>query len=173
MSENKKPDSAKVQEGSFEVIKPPDTISKRVKLGGPNAVNLEGLATSDEKFVAKVAANYLEYFKNDLEVISKAFASLMASPSSAEAKNAIFTASHDVKGQAGSFGYDLITDIADHLCRFIEKTDKIEKKHLEVIGFHVEAMKIAEAKAMKGNGGPAGQKLMAGLRGVVAKVGTT
>jgi len=154
----------------FEVIKPPDTLSKRVKIGGPNAVKLDGLADSDASFIDNVAANYLAYFKEDLKVLSVAFAKLKGAPDNSEIREEVFTAAHDIKGQAGSFGYDLITDMANSLCRFIEKLSTIEKKHLEVIGFHVEAMKIAESKEMKGNGGPAGQKLMDGLKGVVEKV---
>ena len=165
--ENRGPDSG------FEVIKPPDTLSARVKLNGPNAVKTEGLEMSDDGFIEKVAANYLEYFKKDLKMLSTAFVQLSKSPENKEAREAVFNASHDIKGQAGSFGYILITDIANHLCRFLEKVDVIEKKHLDVIGFHVEAMKIAEAKNMKGNGGPAGQKLLDGLKGVVAKLGAT
>lgn len=154
----------------FEVIKPPDTLSKRVKIGGPNAVKLDGLADSDTSFIDNVAANYLAYFKEDLKVLSAAFAKLKDAPGDSEIREEVFTAAHDIKGQAGSFGYDLITDMANSLCRFLEKLSTLEKKHLEVVSFHVEAMKIAEAKEMKGNGGPAGQKLLAGLKGVVEKV---
>jgi len=163
----------KSQNSGFEVIRPPDTLSSRVKLDGPNAVKMEGPQMNDDGFIEKVAANYLEYFREDLKVLSASFAQLSKSPENEEAREAVFNASHDIKGQAGSFGYDLITDIANHLCRFIEKIDAIEKKHLDVIGFHVEAMKIAEAKNMKGNGGPAGQKLLDGLKGVVAKLGAS
>ena len=173
MSDLKKSKSESGQDQSFEVIKPPDTISKRVKLGGPNAVKLEGLTANEEQFVESIASNYLEFFRKDLQILSGAFVSLASAPQSNEAKETIYTASHDIKGQAGSFGFDLITGIADQLCRFIESLETIEKKHLEVIGFHVEAMKIAESKEMKGNGGPAGQKLLEGLRGVVTKVENT
>jgi|GEM_PF-3886913 len=97
----------------FEVIKPPDTLSKRVKIGGPNAVKLDGLADSDASFIDNVAANYLAYFKEDLKVLSVAFAKLKGAPDNSEIREEVFTAAHDIKGQAGSFGYDLITDMAN------------------------------------------------------------
>ena len=159
-----------LQEGAFEVIHVPDIISERVMLNGPNAVDVDALDKMDMAFVEKISNNYLAFFHDDLEALKAAFSSLSEDRQNREKIEHLYTISHDIKGQAGSFGFDLITAIADLLCSSIENMDAIGDKQLEIIGFHVEAMRIAEMKKMKGMGGPAGEKLFVGLQGVVSKV---
>lgn len=156
----------------FEVIKVPDIVSKRVVENGPSAVNVEDLDRMDALFLEKISANYLEFFRDDLEELKGAFSILRADRENKKNIEVLYNISHDIKGQAGSFGYDLITAIADLLCSSIAKMETIGDKQLEIIGFHVEAMRIAEMKQMKGLGGAAGEKLLAGLRGVIEKVMT-
>ena len=154
----------------FEVIKVPDIVSKRVAANGPNAVKVEDLDRMDILFLEKISANYLEFFRDDLEELKGAFSALSADREDKKNVEVLYNISHDIKGQAGSFGYDLITSIADLLCSSIAKMETIGDKQLETIGFHVEAMRIAEMKQMKGSGGIAGEKLLSGLRGVIEKV---
>ena len=158
------------QDNEFEIVKVPDMISKRVVLDGPNAINVKNLDQIDMEFVKKISHNYLAFFCDDLEELKLAFSALGEDRGNRGKIDLLYNISHDIKGQAGSFGYDLITGIADLLCSSIEKMESVGSKQLEIIGFHVEAMRIAEMKKMKGTGGPAGEKLLAGLRDVVTKV---
>jgi len=161
------------QKQPFKVVRVPDLISKRAILDGPNAVNVKDLDRLDAEFVKKLSVNYLTFFRDDLEDLKAAFSALGDDRENKAKIDVLYTMSHDIKGQAGSFGYDLITAIADLLCSSIEKMESIGDKQLEVIGFHVEAMRIAEMKKMKGMGGPAGEKLLGGLEGAVAKFMST
>jgi len=154
----------------FEVVKVPDLVSKRVVANGPNAVKIEDLDHMEALFLEKISANYLDFFRDDLEELKGAFSILSADRGNKKNIELLYNISHDIKGQAGSFGYDLITAIADLLCSSIAKMETIGDKQLEIIGFHVEAMRIAEMKRMKGAGGAAGEKLLSGLRGVIEKV---
>jgi len=159
-----------LQEEAFEVIRVPDIVSGRVELNGPNAVDVDALDQMDALFIEKISNNYLMFFHDDLEALKAAFLALSEDRQNRERIEHLYTISHDIKGQAGSFGFDLITAIADLLCSSIENMESIGDKQLEIIGFHVEAMRIAEMKKMKGMGGPAGEKLLTGLRGVVSKI---
>ena len=83
----------------------------------------------------------------------------------------IFRVAHEIKGQGGSFGYDLMTLIGNQLCHFVEELAEAGPSEVEVIGLHLDALKLVMAKQMRGDGGRAGQALLQGLEKVVSKVG--
>ena len=66
--------------------------------------------------------SYLEWVVEDLKKIEQAISALeSASGDKKEEMNGVFQVSRDIKGQGGSFGYDLMTAIGNELCRFIKK----------------------------------------------------
>jgi hypothetical protein len=82
----------------------------------------------------------------------------------------VFQVSHDIKGQGGSFGYDLMTAIANELCRLIEKADTITDSEVEAVKIHIDSLKLVIGEDMKGQGGKAGEKMLAGLQQVCDKL---
>ena len=77
---------------------------------------------------------------------------------------------HDMKGQGGSFGYDLMTILGNDLCRFIEGKKTASDVDIEVIDLYISTMQIVISKRMSGDGGPAGNEVLTGLAAVVAKI---
>ena len=65
----------------------------------------------------------------------------------------VFNVSHNIKGQAGSFGYDIFTQIADRLCRIIENLDGIKSKELKVIELCALSMQLIVAQSGKNSAG--------------------
>ncbi len=82
----------------------------------------------------------------------------------------IFQIVHDIKGQGGSFGYQMMTEIGTHLCRFVESLESANPEEIGVVELHVDALRLVIADNMKGDGGAAGVSLFKGLEMVVAKV---
>ncbi|MFQ5618447.1 MAG: Hpt domain-containing protein [Rhodospirillales bacterium] len=156
-------------EPKAEVITPPDTLKKKVKIGGPGAVDLDTLNRA-EAVIADMTDNYVEWAASDLAKIHQALEDLKAGKT--ERKDAlarIFQLSHDMKGQGGSFGYTLMTILGGNLCTFVEKLDDAGPSEVEVIELHIDAMDLVIAKQMKGDGGKAGEQLLKGLGLVAAK----
>ncbi|MGB0671252.1 MAG: Hpt domain-containing protein [Rhodospirillales bacterium] len=158
-------------EGKAEIIRPPNTLKAKVREGGPGAVDMDTLAKA-ENVIASLSDNYLEWVQEDLVRLSKAVEGLKAAPSDSEALDKVFQVAHDMKGQGGSFGYDLITIIGNSLCRFIEGLEGkgVSGGQLEVINIHLQTMKIVIANRMKGDGGSEGIKVLKGIELVVSKV---
>ncbi len=153
------------------MIRPPDNLKRKVIAGGPGAVAPDVLEKA-EAAITGLTGNYLQWVEDDLTRIQEAYETLAAA-SGAETKAAldkVFLIAHDMKGQGGSFGYDLITIVGNQLCRLIEKMDEIGRSEMEVIRLHVETMKLVITKDMRGDGGPQGAQLLKGLEQVVAKV---
>ena len=82
----------------------------------------------------------------------------------------MFQIAHDIKGQGGSFGYDLMTLIANELCRLIERQDGFGEAEVQAVKVHIDAMKLVIQNRMKGDGGANGQALVEGIRQVGDKL---
>jgi len=157
-------------EPKVEVITPPDTLKKKVKTGGPGAVDLDTLKRA-EAVIADMTDNYVEWAVKDLAKIHQALENLKAEKKDRkDALSQIFQLSHDMKGQGGSFGYTLMTILGGNLCDFVDKLENAGPAEIEVIQLHINAMGLVIAKEMKGDGGEAGVQLLEGLDLVAAKV---
>lgn len=76
---------------------------------------------------------------------------------------------HDLRGQAGTFGYPLVSQVGDSACKFIDLSEDIGNTEVEVLGMHIDALKAISQAKIKGDGGPVGRELMSGLRKVILK----
>jgi len=153
-----------------QVINPPQTLQNKVEKGGPGAVDLEALAKAEE-VIANLADDYLDWVREDLERLETAYEQLKnADGDAADALENVFQIAHDMKGQGGSFGYDLMTAIGDQLCRLVEKMDTAGPRELKMIRVHIDAMRVTITKELKGDGGNEGRQLLMGLTLVGDKV---
>ena len=154
----------------MEIINPPNTLKNKVREGGPGAVDLATLERA-ESVIAEMADSYLEWVQEDLKRIDEAYKKLAAA-SGERKKEAedVFQIAHDIKGQGGSFGYDLMTLIANELCRLIERQDGFGAPEVQAVKVHIDAMKLVIQNRMKGDGGKNGQALVDGIRQVGDKL---
>jgi hypothetical protein len=76
---------------------------------------------------------------------------------------------HDLRGQAGTFGYPLVSQVGDSACKFIDLSEDFGDTEIEVLGMHVDALKAINQAKIKGDGGAVGKELMTGLRKVILK----
>jgi hypothetical protein len=154
----------------LEVINPPNTLKQKVGTGGPGAVDMEALKRAED-VIAGMTDSYLDWVAQDLKKIDAAYQALKAATGNRKKElDSVFQVSHDIKGQGGSFGYDLMTSIGNELCRLIERVDKIGPDELEGIRIHIDSMKLVIGNDMKGHGGKAGEQMLAGLQKVCDKL---
>lgn len=158
-----------------EIIKPPNTLKAKVSVGGPNAIDQAALDRA-ESVIANMKGSYIEWVAEDFKRVEQAFADLVAENGDRqEILERIYSVSHDMKGQGGSFGYDLVTRIGNHLCRLIEmfgeqNPNKVEN---EAIRIHIEAMKLVIAQDLSGDGGNAGKAILAGIEKMDSKLSSS
>ncbi|MDG1708705.1 MAG: hypothetical protein P8H03_08075 [Emcibacteraceae bacterium] len=79
---------------------------------------------------------------------------------------------HDMKGQGGTFGYQLITDFADGLHGFTSRGSGLSDSHVEIIKAHLDAMRVVIRERIEGDGGEIGSELKKGLEQSVEKYNT-
>lgn len=154
----------------LEIITPPTSLKNKVREGGPGAVDLETLERA-EKVIADMADSYLEWVQEDLKKLDECYQAMQAAePPRTDAAEGLFQVAHDIKGQGGSFGYDLMTVIGNELCRLLERQDSYDSAEMQAIKVHIDAMKLVIQNTMTGDGGANGKALVAGIRQVGDKL---
>jgi chemotaxis protein histidine kinase CheA len=118
-----------------------------------------------EAAVAALADSFLEWIAED---ISNARNSLENAKSRPDDNNgdlqAIFGVMHNLKGQGSSFGFNMLTHIAESLCGYIRDAEGSADEHqLKVVAAHFAAIDFVIEKNIKGDGGEIGKPLMAKL----------
>ena len=154
-----------------KIIKPPTSIKSKVGICGPGAIDTATIERA-EQAITNLAGDYLKWVEEDLEKIQNAANTLLTAQGGdvAGGLNDVFQISHDMKGQGGSFGYQLITSIGDMLCSLVEGRKEAPPELMQAIQVHVATMKLVIAERMEGDGGLGGQTLLDGLDQVVTKV---
>lgn len=151
-------------------INPPNTLKAKVGPPIPGGVDLDALERA-EAIIANLTDSYLEWVQEDLAKIQAAYDSLPASPAITKADiDKVFHVAHDIKGQGGSFGYNLMTVVGNQLCRFLEKKESLSSSDVQAVKVHIDTMKLIIAQKMTGDGGPEGTKLLKGLEFLLAKL---
>ncbi len=155
----------------LEIISPPNSLKSKVKKGGPGAIN-PAMLEKAEQVLAGLSDSYLEWVQQDLKNISAAYDELKAAGGDPKkALDNIFRIAHDMKGQGGSFGFNLVTSVGNELCRMIEKfPSTASPAHIDAIGVHIDSLKLIIAQKLKGDGGPSGAAILSGLQKVSAKL---
>lgn len=111
-----------------------------------------------EAALAALADSYLGWAAADLLRLEAALARLRAEPGP-ESLRALFRIAHDMKGQASTFGYPLITDFANRLCRRIEA----DPADIPLMARLVAAIGAVLTGRLADDGGEAGRRLLADL----------
>ncbi len=132
----------------------------------------------DSGVINRLNGSYLHWTKIQLKELHKHLHSLkendlaLKQGDRRETKNTrteILDLIHNVIGLGGSFGYYMITDIADSLNKYIRSVEEFPNVDLQVIAAHLNAMDYIIACNIDGYGGERGRKIMAQLQGKLPK----
>jgi len=129
-------------EDKLEIINHPKGLKEKAGTGGPGIMDPKALEKGEEA-IASLADGYLDSVVDDLRNIDEAFKKLAAATGGRkEELMGVFQTALILKGQGGSFGYDLMTTIGNELCRLIDKLDKAGPKEVEAIKLHIDSFKL-------------------------------
>jgi hypothetical protein len=123
--------------------------------------------------IAALTAAYPRRALDDVEELCVQLSSLteLRPPRDDPAWQGLYGTAHDMKGQGGSFGYPLITDIAASMCAFIQRIDRIDDRALGLLKAHISAMRAVLGQRISGRGGDLGEQLVLGLAAACAEYG--
>jgi len=131
----------------------------------------------EEKFARAEAAlaemhdDYTIWVDQDLRSLKRSLAAARSDPAQCRQHlEALYRTIHDMKGQGQTFGYPLVTEIGESLCRFLDKVDGVGDIEFAVIESHVGALSAVIVNRVEGDGGDIGRQVTLGLRAAVDKL---
>lgn len=72
----------------------------------------------------------------------------------------VHSLAHNIKGQGGSFGYDLVTSIGASLCDYLRSGHRVSPKELDIVQAHIRLLKLVSDNDITGTGGEMGQRII-------------
>jgi hypothetical protein len=155
-----------------QVVQVPNLLAAKAKqLGG---LSTEAMMRLADAAVFDLRDRYVAARAADLARLEALCSELLSTPTAfAKTLQQIFDLAHDIKGQGGTFGYPLITDIGDELCRLIKAIPAAHHPRpswLSAVATHVRALRLVADKDIRGDGDAIGAELLDGLRAAAARV---
>lgn len=125
--------------GDHEVIVPENKLRK--------AVSKQPFDPKDdpvgraEQALAELSGEFSGWMESECERLDRARRMVASQGFSTAAKEALFHAAHDLKGQAATFGFPAVASAADSLCRLIELTPNLDRIPIVLVDQHVDAVR--------------------------------
>jgi len=121
-----------------EIITPPNGLRKAVASAGPDDDDPVARA---EAALVQLSSEFTAWMQAECERIETARQAIKLLGMTEHTHNALFRAAHDIKGEAGTFGYPEVVGVADSLCRLLEHTPEIARIPVVLIDQHVDAVR--------------------------------
>ena len=122
-----------------------------------------------EQAVAALGGDFIDQTKKSLEAHRNRL-DAASDPPNRDALREVFSFAHDMRGQGGSFGYPLLSEIGGSLCHFLETREfQLVGGDNVVIRSHFDAAAAILADEIAGDGDPVSQALVVSLLELVAK----
>lgn len=153
-------------------ITPPVNLRQKQKLAGVTGTIDGAWLDAAERSMGSAKFDYLEAVAEDLNRLQAACEVALKDPANRPARVAeLYAIVQVIKGQGSSFGYPLISNVGSQLARFIEDCgENLTDAQMEGVKVHVETLRLIMQQKMEGDGGPMGQKIVAGLALVIKKM---
>lgn len=145
---------------NFEIIEVPNKLRAKIRGSGPIDPKLIEKA---ETAIKAHAGEFRITAMEELSTLADLVTAAQASDAPVDELEAIFGIVHDLKGQGTTFGYSLLTKVADSLCRFIEKADTRKPECLMVVAPHVDALRVILRDDVHGDDHPLGVAIVESL----------
>jgi HPt (histidine-containing phosphotransfer) domain-containing protein len=94
-----------------------------------------------EKALAELSTEFSSWMDAECERLDKARKALKDAGFTKPAREQLFHAAHDIKGEAATFGYPAVAGAADSLCRLLEYSPEPSKIPLKLVDQHVDAVR--------------------------------
>lgn len=128
-----------------------------------------------DTILAELHARYPAQLRNDIEAMRGALERGVAVRAERGRHiDRVFEIAHGIKGQAGTFGFPLVTAVADRLCVFVRGARRCSQGGEEgTLRRHLDALVLLADHDIRGDAGALGHRLLADLDELTASDRTT
>jgi HPt (histidine-containing phosphotransfer) domain-containing protein len=122
-----------------------------------------------EKALAGLSGEFKDWMAIEADRLSAAHATILKNGFTNLAREELFRAAHDIKGDAATFGYPSAGAAAESLCRIIEHAPDLAKVPSDLIAHHINAIQAIVRERTKLDTVSVAGELSRRLRGVADK----
>lgn len=120
-----------------------------------------------QRIIFESRASFLDWIIEDLSELEEAYKGLQVK--NLAGMNMLAEASMRVKGRAGTFGYDLASQVADSLSDVANPEYMSDDRFLQVVRKHIDSMYVIIQRDIVGDGGAIGRELMSSLNHICTR----
>jgi HPt (histidine-containing phosphotransfer) domain-containing protein len=151
--------------GDHDVIVPPNKLKKAVVRVNPaDGAEPDPVACAEQALV-EISGDFSRWMEVECERLDAA-RHKVAAGFTAETRDELFRAAHDIKGEAATFGFPLAQPVAASLCRLIEHSPDPARIPLTLVDQHVDGIRAIVHRNAEGNTTRKAQMLAERLRQV-------
>lgn len=133
----------------IQIFQPSSSLAKKVTLVDDETT--KNAIKQAENFMETQEINYPAWLDDDLKNLKNTFKKINPNSNNQPKNllNDIFKISLEIKGQGGSYGYPLISYVADNICTLLDSVSKISKEDIEIIRIHIDVLSIIAKNRIK------------------------
>ena len=131
------------------------------------AALVDGDVERAEAVVEQVKASYDGRLESELEELLDEFETMQA-----EGRldlDQLHDRVHEIRGEAGTFGYPLVSEIGRLLCELLAPMDQVGEAEKQAIETHLRAIQTVVTRKVKGTGPDVAKQIVEGLRVMAEK----
>jgi hypothetical protein len=150
--------------GDYEEIEIPNRLLEKV---GPGAGACPDALARAEYVVEQLKDAYEERMGLEINDLLSTYEDMQTE--GAFDLDLLHDRAHEIRGEAGTFGYELVSDIGKLLCELLSPMDDVGANEQLAINAHLNAMQTVVSQRIKGTGPEVAKQIVEGLDAIVAK----
>lgn len=151
---------AEIEEGQHRIIKVDNKLLRKAKAFRSADFDY----TNIDKSLAHIIRNYPEISRQKLIELRARWTAVRSGTAPPDSVRRIGEIVHDFKGEGASFGFPLVSSIAETLCLLCE-SGQLERNTLaNVVEAHIAAIEAVLTNDIRGDGGRIGESIVQTLR---------
>jgi hypothetical protein len=124
----------------YEVITPHHALAKAISRL-PSDAPEEDPVSRAEQALSTLACEFGTWMDSESERLDRARKAMRRPDGDQDNLRLLYHASHDIKGEAATFGYPLVAPAAESLCRLIEESTDSSRIPFTLVDQHVNAIR--------------------------------
>ncbi len=156
------------------ILRPANTLRDKVTGGDPNMkiVIDESTLRRAQAAINEMGDAYEVDLKGEIAALAQLYDAARADPGRRPGFLVdVVKHCHEIRGQAGTYGYALISQFANSLYDFAADSSRVLDVHFDIIKVHIDVIQVALAGGLKGDGGETGKELKSMLAVAIQKRG--
>ena len=125
-----------------------------------NKADFDSLIAQAEAAVEALRDTYRQQLASDVGELGAIWARYEEGAPLEETLDALHAVAHNIKGQGGSFGYDLVTDIGASFCDYLRSGERQSPEELNIVNMHIRMLKTVSDHDISGDGGETGRRIV-------------